>query len=453
MNGFVKKSQALALCMVASGCLAAFGQAHADGLFPPDAGPGHSWQQAAPWAPANPNGTPDYNEDLGPLGKWSVGGGIDFLASTWTNSADGPKSSHYGLTFPNAIVILNGTKGKFRLRLWAGLPPLTPIVGWTGPGLNPNLHQAGSAENPYGHASELFKGYITYSPTDWFDVDVGRIDSVDGTEIGVSWFNPTPMVSPLNNMQSTTADGIQFDFHHGPGSLSIQLGDGYNTGQISQLGALGQYSLNDDGSDSVIVFGHHRLRTAGDLGYAGHVASFGVVNSNLVGLGGMWTINHKYAISPEVEYQWLPKGITGGGITSATAPQTTYSNTAAMIDFTDQVNSYWQSALQVSYVHQHGNTAQGNTVINGVELNNIYGNYLGLGAPNGAGNLGQGSDMLGVQVGGTWMYKNLFVRPFLVFTHLTHFEPGNGWGRNGDKSSQVVALIDIGWLFGDVKRN
>ncbi|HXE22005.1 MAG TPA: hypothetical protein VN617_06685 [Rhodoferax sp.] len=442
----------LAVGLATSGCLIGFGQAQADGLFPPDAGPAHSWQQAAPWAPANPNGTPDYQEDLGPLGQWTVGGGISALASTWTNSADAPGSSHYGVTIPNAIFMLNGTQGKFRLRLWAGLPPMTPIVGWTGPGLNPNLHTAGSNENPYGHPSELFKGYVTYSATDWFSVDVGRIDSVDGNEIGVGFFNPTPMVSPLNNMQSTTADGIQFDFNHGPASLSVQLGDGYNTGQLSQLGALGQYNLNADGSDYVIAFGHHRLRTAGTLSYAGHVASFGVVNSNLIGFAGMWNINHKYAISPEIEYQWLPQGITGGGITPATAPKTTYSNVAAMIDLTDQVNSYWQSALQVSYVHQRGDATQTDTV-NGVELNNIYGNYLGLGAPNGAGNLGQGSSMVGVQVGGTWMYKNMFVRPFLAFTHLTNFEPGNGWGPNGDKSTQVAALIEVGWLLGDVKRN
>lgn len=442
----------LTVSLIASSCMVGLGLARADGLFPPDAGPAHSWQQAAPWAPANPNGTPDYQEDLGPLGQWTVGGGISALASTWTNSADAPGSSHYGVTIPNALFMLNGTKGKFRLRLWAGLPPMTPIVGWTGPGLNPNLHTAGSNENPYGHASELFKGYVTYSAADWFSVDVGRIDSVDGTEIGVDWFNPTPMLSPLNNMQSTTVDGIQFDFNHGPASLSVQLGDGYNTGQLSQLGAVGQYNLNADGSDYVIAFGHHRLRTAGTLSYAGHVASFGIVNSNLIGFGGMWVIDHKYAISPEIEYQWLPQGITGGGITAATAPQTKYSNVAAMINLTDQVNSYWQSALQVSYVHQHGDAAQTDTV-NGVELNNIYGNYLGLGAPNGAGDLGQGSSMLGVQVGGTWMYKNMFIRPFLAFTHLTNFEPGNGWGPNGDKSTQVAALIEVGWLLGDVKRN
>ena len=439
--------------LVTGGCMVGFGQARADGLFPPDAGPSHSWQQASPWAPANPNGTPDYQEDLGPLGQWTVGGGVSALASTWNNSADAPGSSHYGVTIPNGIFMLNGTDGKFRLRLWAGLPSMTPIVGWTGPGLNPNLHTAGSNENPYGHASTLFKGYVTYSPTDWFSVDVGRIDSVDGTEIGVGWFNPTPMLSPLNNMQSTTADGIQFDFNHGPASLSVQLGDGYKTGQLSQLGALGTFNLNADGSDNVIVFGHHRLRTAGTLDYAGHVASFGVVNSNLIGFGGMWNIDHKYAISPEIEYQWLPKGITGGGITPATAPQTTYSNLAAMINLTDQVNSYWQTALQVSYVHQRGNTAQGATTVNGVELNNIYGNYLGLGAPNGPGNLGQGSSMLGVQIGGTWMYKNAFVRPFLAFTHLTNFEPGNGWGPAGNKSSQAIAMIEVGWLLGDVKRN
>jgi hypothetical protein len=454
MNG---RTQGFIVGVVAGGCLLAFSQAWADGssLFPADNGPAHSWQQAAPWAPANPNGTPSHEVDMGPLGKWDISGGIDGYGALWNNSADVPDqpgSGNSGFNISNALFIINATKGPFRFRTWVGMPPLTPIVGWTGPGLAPNLHPVGSDQDPWGHASALFKGYLTYSPTDWFSVDVGRIDSVDGTEIGVDWFNPTPMVSPLNNMQSTTTDGIQFDFSHGPASLSIQYGDAYKTGYASQLGFLGAYNLNADGSDNIIGFGHTRTSTAGSLDFAGHVASFGIVNSNLVGFGGRWTIAHKYAISPEIEYQWLPKGITGGGITPATAPQTTYYNEAAMVDLTDQVNSYWQLALQVSYVHQHGDAAQ-NQMVNGVELNNIYGNYLGLGAPNGAGDLGQGSNMLGIQAGGTWMYKNLFVRPFIVYTHLTNFESGNGWGPNGDKASQVIGLLEVGWLFGDVKRN
>lgn len=457
MKSLMRKNlvRATTLGLIASGCLVAFGQAHASDSFPPDTGPAHSWQQAAPWAPVNPNGTPDWKYDLGPLGNWTIGGGIDFLTSVWNNSADGPDSHHrnYGFTIPNAIVIMNGTKGKWGLRVWAGLPPLTPIVGWTGPGLNPNLHTAGSNQNPYGHPREIFKAYIIYNAASWFDVELGRIDSVDGTEIGIGWMNPTPLLSNLNNMQSTTADGIQFDFHpSGPASLSIQLGDGYNTSQISQLGFLGTFLLNKSGSDFIIGFGHTRLQTAGNLFFSGHVATFGIVNSNLIGFGGMWIVDNKYAISPEVEYQWLPKGITGGYITPATAPQTTYSNAAAMIDLTDQVNSYWQAALQVSYIHQHGDAAQ-TMLVGGEELNNIYGNYLGLGAPNGPGNLGQGSDLLGVQIGGTWMYKNVFVRPFLIYTHLANFEPGNGWGANGNKSSQVAAVLDVGFLFGDVKRN
>lgn len=446
-------TQSLIVGFVASGCLVGVSQAQASESFPPDTGPSHSWQQAAPWAPASPNAEPEYKEDLGPLGQWTVGGGVSGFGAAWTNSADGPEGGSTGGNISNGIIILNGTKGRFRLRAWAGLPPLTPIVGWTGPGLNPNLHPVGSNQNGYGHPSPLFKGYLTYTATNWLSIDVGRIDSTDGTEIGVGWFNPTPMLSDLNNMQSTTSDAIQFDLSHGPASLSIQIGDGYNTGDLSQLGFLGQYNLNADGSDFLIGFGHTRLQTAGNLAFAGHVASFGVVNSNLIGFGGMWILDHQYAISPEIEYQWLPKGITGGGITPATAPKTTYYNQAAMIDLTDQVSSYWQLALQVSYVRQHGNASQGSTVINGVELNNIYGNYLGLGAPNGPGDLGQGSDLVGVQAGGTWMYKNLFVRPFLVYTHLSNYEPGNGWGSNGDKSNQLVGMFEVGWLLGKVERN
>lgn len=89
MNG---RKQGFIVGVVAGGCLLAFSQAWADGstLFPADNGPAHSWQQAAPWAPANPNGTPDHAYDMGPLGKWDISGGIDGYGAAWNNSADVP---------------------------------------------------------------------------------------------------------------------------------------------------------------------------------------------------------------------------------------------------------------------------------------------------------------------------------------------------------------------------
>ena len=52
------------------------------------------------------------------------------------------------------------------------------------------------------------------------------------------------------------------------------------------------------------------------------------------------------------------------------------------------------------------------------------------------------------------MYKNLFVRPFLIYTHLSGQSVVNGsaYGANGKSSNQLTGLIEFGWLLGDAKQ-
>ena len=280
-------------------------------------------------------GLPDpLHYDMGPLGNWDLTGGISAFGALWNNDIPRTVSSsdnwNGDVSIDNAIFILNKTDGQLQFTVWAGVPPQTPVMGWNTPALGPNLSAFGAAggthtpgRNAFGHNDWLFKGYATYQPFSWFSVQAGRLPSPDGTEIGVDWFNPTVFISDLNNMQTTTANGGQINFIAGgdkafyygfvPGygsTLTIRLADGYKANNVNELGFTGLWNLNPDGSDNIVAFGHTRLAPAGNLGFAGFVAGFGTVNSDLIGIGGQYVLGN-WTFIPQAQYQWLPKDILG----------------------------------------------------------------------------------------------------------------------------------------------
>jgi len=291
------------------------------------------------------------------------------------------------------------------------------------------------------------------------------LPSPDGTEIGVGFLNPTVFLSDLNNMQTTTADGAQVNFIAGadqsfyygfvPGyasTLTIRLADGYKTGHPNELGFTGLWNLNPDGTDAIVAFGHTRLAPAGNLGFAGFVAGFGTVNSDLIGIGGQYVMGN-WTFIPQAQFQWLPKDILSG----PTAPHASYQEASAEITTNYQIDNRWSIAGQVQYiVSNHCATVD---VTNGTcgGGSGVYGNYLALdNAPGTGGTFNAGADMLGFQIGPNWQFHNFFVRPSVAWTHLSAFNhnsctgaaPGTGYGHVGCDADQFVGLIEVGFLLG-----
>lgn len=413
-------------------------------------------------------GIPDpWQYDMDWMGTWTVAGGISGFGAVWNNNvpnaaSTGEKGGVSGdVSIDNALAIINKTDGQLQFTVWAGVPPQTPVMGYNSPGVGPNLSAFGNpVRNGFAHNDWLFKGYATYQPLSWFSVQAGRLPSPDGTEIGVDWLNPTVFLSDLNNMQTTTANGGQvnfiapgdtafFDgFIPGYGStLTIRLADGYKANNVNELGFTGLWNLNPDGSDYVVGFGHTRLSPAGSLAFAGHVAGFGTVNSDLIGVGGQYVLGQLTFI-PQMQYQWLPRDIISG----ANAPKAQYSEASGELTVAYQLDQRWSLAGQVQYISQQG--ASTATDPNA----NIYGNYLDLsnGGPGSgfAGTFGPQANMLGLQFNPTWQFHNFFVRPSVAWTHLSDFPrsggglPGGGYGKTGDKADQFVGLLEVGFLFG-----
>jgi len=421
-------------------------------------------------------GLPDpLHYDMGPLGNWDITGGISAFGALWNNNIpstiDGNEKETWSgdVSIDNAIFIFNKTDGQLQFTVWAGVPPQTPVMGWNTPNLGPNLSAAGNPiRNGFGHQDWLFKGWATYQPVPWFSAQAGRLPSVDGTEIGVDWFNPTVFISDLNNMQTTTANGGQVNFIAGgdkafyygfvPGygsTLTIRVADGYKANNVNELGFTGLWNLNPDGSDNIVTFGHTRWTPAGNLAFAGHVAGFGTVNSDLIGIGGQYVWGNLTLI-PQAQYQWLPKDIISG----PNAPHADYHEASAELTANYQIDARWAIDAQVQYIVTNKCAVADGPTGNGTCGTGTfsYGNYLGLdNAPGtGPGTFNAGADMFGIQAGPAWQFHNFFVRPTVAWTHLSAFThgtcsaaaPGTGYGRFGCDADQFVGIVEIGWLLG-----
>ena len=453
---------------------------------------------------------PPFHYDMGPLGDWTVSGGVEAALSGWNNAAHtnggniagasqagGSNSLAGDIDLTNAIFIINSHGNMFgdslplQFHAWVGEPPQTPVMGYTSANVAPNLYSSNGWHglNNTGAASFLFKGWATYQPLDWFSIEGGRLPSVDGTEIGVGFLNNLPFLSDLNNMQTTVADGVQVNFimpgdnafYWGfvPGygsALTIRVADGYKTGHMNELGFLGLWNLTPDASDFIAAYGHTRLSVVGNSanlvgagGGAGNVdvnrfavGGFGSWNSNLIGVGTVYNLTRRLSLNAEIETQWLPKSdiptadlcsnIGCGGNNNQNyyrwSTQWTFAYDFGIEKmFGQPIRFQW--AAQPSYTYQHGNTSDPN--------GNAFGNYLGLGV-GGAGNsgiaagnlgtFGPGSKMYGFQTGPTFQFHNAFLRPTLAYTHLASLDQGFGYGSNGTDHDQVVLMLDFGFLLG-----
>jgi hypothetical protein len=460
--------------------------------------------------------------DMGTLlGKWKIAGGVEAALSGWNNAtqrdvagvpggvnnADAAPGVGGGTTgdidLTNAIFILsNDSFGKLPLSFnaWVGEPPNTPVVGYTSGNVAPNLYSTeGKGPNQTGHASFLFKGWATLQPLDWFSVQAGRLPSVDGTEIGVGFLNELPMLTDLNNMQTTVADGAQINLISGPdqafyygflpgygSTLTVRVADGYKTGHANELGFTGLWNLTPDGSDFIVGYGHTRLSTVGNAstiaggigttngGVNGNaVGGFGVWNSDLIGIGTVYNLTNRLMMNAEIETAWLPTSAipaadrcgTAAGVDCHGNNNQDYHRYSAQVTlaydfgishvFGDPVRTSY--AIQEEYTSQHGNSSDPNS--------NILGDYLGIGAgaPSNSvlgqatntadfGTFGAGASMWGFQTGPTFQIHNAFLRPTFSWTHLADIAPGFGYGNRGNDKDQFVVMLDFGWLLGKLEK-
>jgi hypothetical protein len=367
--------------------------------------------QPAPEPPATPTLAPSMTGPLkansnplhidgGPFGPVYLSGVFSGIGLTQSNPF--PGNSHSYLDVSNGTAILQTTQGVVQFYVQSGAYSI-PSLG-----------------TPYFKAKEFISdtfgivpvAYLKIVPSSSFNVQVGKLFTLQGAENAFTFQNFNIQRGLLFNQTSTVNRGIQANYAHGPLSVSLSLNDGYYSKKYDWLSGTIGYALSSKDS---LTFG-----AAANLGHT-NKSSFATPtvlnNGQLYYLS--WTHNDgPWTIQPYVQVGHVPKD------TSLGIDHNVTSYGAAVLgkySFTDQI----ALAARAEVIKQNGSVSNGAPSL-------IY---------------GPGSGAWSMTITPTWQKGLFFLRGEGSYVHAFDVVPGFGLGQNFDKKKQIRGLIEAGIIF------
>ena len=338
--------------------------------------------------------------DGGPFGPVYVSGVISGIGLTQDNHFPGDKESRIDLS--NGQVIVQTTQGVVQFYAQAGGYSIATIG-------TPYFRAKDYVGDTYGL---LPVAYLKIVPSSDFNVQVGKLYTLQGAENDFTFQNFNIERGLLFNQTATINRGVQANYAHGPLSISLSLNDGYYSKKYNWLSGTIGYAVSSKDS---VTFG-----AAANLGRT-RKSSFATPtvlnNGQLYYLS--WTHNDgPWTIQPYVQLGRVPKDATLGIAHSAS----TYG--AALLGkyaFTNEISL----AARVEYIKSTGS------------LSNDAPSLL----------YGPGSRAWSLTVTPTWQKGIFFARGEGSCVHASNVVPGFGLGPNFNNHSQVRGLVEAGVIF------
>jgi hypothetical protein len=346
---------------------------------------------------ANPN---PLRIDGGPFGPVYISGVISGIGLTQDNRFPGDKKSRIDLS--NGQVIVQTTQGVVQFYAQAGGYSIATLG-------TPYFKAKDYVGDTYGL---LPVAYVKIVPSADFNVQVGKLYTLQGAENAFTFQNFNIERGLLFNQTATINRGVQANYAHGPLSVSLSLNDGYYSNKYNWLSGTIGYAVSSKDS---VTFG-----AAANLGRT-RKSSFATPtvlnNGQLYYLS--WTHNEgPWTIQPYVQLGRVPKDATLGIAHSAA----TYG--AALLGkytFTDELSL----AARAEYIKSTGSLSNGAPSL-------LY---------------GPGSRAWSLTVTPTWQKGMFFARGEGSYVHASNVVPGFGLGPDFDSHSQVRGLIEAGLIF------
>lgn len=369
-------------------------------------------QQASPApAPAAPSLGPSitgplhYNSnplhvDGGPLGPVYISGVISGLGLTHDHPFPGDDKGRVDLS--NGQVIVQTIDGPIQFYVQAGGYSIATLG-------TPYFKAKDYVRDTYGYVPVA---YIKIVPTSDFNVQVGKLYTLQGAENAFTFQNFNIERGLLFNQTSTINRGVQANYAHGPLSISVALTDGYYSKRYNWLSGTIGYALSP--KDSV---------TFGAAASLSHNSKSTFATPTVLNNGQLyfmsWTHNSgPWTIQPYVQVGHVPTRTSVGIAHSAT----TYG--AALLgkySFSDQ----WALAGRVEVIKSSGSVTDGTP-------NLLY---------------GPGSGAWSLTLTPTWQKGIFFARAEGSYVHAFKTVPGFALGPAFNDKSQVRGLIEAGIIF------
>ena len=350
--------------------------------------------------------------DGGPLGSLNLSGGAD----GYVYGLAGINSSQQtvGANIGSALIDLSKTTGEVQFNIEVGSNSFQTL--------------GALSFDKHGHINEtsvstfstgpLFVGTITIAPPNSpVTVTAGQMQSLEGYESTVDWANPSQLSTDIFFVQNSNAVGVEAALTEGPLVVTVQFGDGFDTGVWNYLQGLATYTINSDNVAN--VYGAVNLgRTGpGTFAYNGGTNGFGnaYVNSNVVGAFYSYTMGNLNLI-PEAQYVW--------------------AKTDHIIGI-DKTTSNAAGALFGTYAFGTSPYSIGGWV----EFEKSQGNFDWFVGPE--------SEAIGAAVSPTWQYKDLFARANAGAIYLLQNKAFStaSYGSDGTGKFQFIGTLEGGVLF------
>jgi hypothetical protein len=338
--------------------------------------------------------------DGGPLGPIYISGVISGLGLTQSNHFPGERSSRIDLS--NGQVIVQTTQGLVQFYAQAG------------------GYSIATLGTPYFKAKDFVRdtfgllpvAYVKIVPSSDFNVQVGKLLTLQGAENAFTFQNFNIERGLLFNQTSTINRGVQANYAHGPLSFSLALTDGYYSKKYNWLSGTIGYALSS--KDSI---------TLGAAANLGRTKKSSFATPTVLNNGSLfylsWTHNDgPWTIQPYVQVGHVPKDESLGINHSVT------SYGAAVLgkySFTDQI----ALAARAEIIKQNGSVSNGAPSL-------VY---------------GPGSGAWSLTLTPTWQKGIFFARAEGSYVKAFDVVPGFGLGHDFDKKSQVRGLIEAGIIF------
>ncbi len=335
-----------------------------------------------------------------PFGPVYVSGVISGLGLVQDHPFPGDQDSHVDLS--NGMAIVQTTQGVVQFYAQVG--------GYSFPSIGtPNFKARHVVDNTFDLVPVA---YVKIAPSSDFNVQVGKLYTLQGAENAFTFQNFNIERGLLWNQTATINRGIQANYAHGPLSVSVSLNDGFYSKKYNWLSGTIGYTISTKDS---VTFG-----AAANLGHTNR-SSFATPttlnNGQLYFLswthtGGPWTIQ------PYVQLEHVDKDVNLGILHSAS----TYG--AAVLgkySFNDQ----WAIAARAEWIKSTGSLSNGAPSL-------LY---------------GPGSGGWSLTVTPTWQKGVFFARGEGSYVHAYSTVPGFALGPNVNSNSQVRGLIEAGIIF------
>jgi len=359
------------------------------------------------------NGPTAIQIDGGPLGPLELSGGMAGYGYAQTGTSDKGGSSlvgdrSTGVNLDAALIELQKTSGILQFTIEVGPEGGSPELGVKPSKASVTLYRA----------SPLYQGYVTIAPTGSpITFSAGQFTSLEGYESGVSWTNSNLFLSDIFYVQNSSSVGISATYTHGPLSVDVVFGDGWDTRVANFLQALATYTINSNNSVNVYYAGNLGRTGVNATTYAQtSVGNFGPYFVNSQMLGGWYSYTQgNLNLVPEVQYVYAKPDQQVG------IPKFTSNLGAALFgDYAFGTSPYSLGSM-AEYFDNNGG---GDWFI----------------APHAEG--------VGFELTPTWQYKNLYARASVGYMHLLNLgTQGDGYGNHGNGRDILQSGLEAGLLF------